>query len=296
MIRLFTLFFSTFLLMMAMPSFSHAKGDVKVGDTIPHTLSLQDSSGKTPAFSDLTGKKGIVLIFVRSVDWCSYCQKQLVEMDESTKKFSDWGYNVVSVSYDTPEAMKKFVTTQKPKLTMLSDPRSESIRAFGILNDDVAKGTRSYGVPYPGVYIVDKDKKVQAKFFKSGYKDRPSAREILTKIEQLNPPAVPEMTMESMGTDPIDPENAFVEIPQEELPPLIEQNTNPEEAVDVSPQEEAIQKIIDEAEANANANANAPDSVGMDVQILEPTINEAPVGAPEIQQVEPTRATGPDAL
>lgn len=294
MIRLFTLFLSAFLLMMAMPSFSHAKGDVKVGGTIPHTLNLQDSTGKTRNFSDLTGKKGMVLVFVRSVDWCPYCQKQLIEMDENTKKFSDWGYNVVSVSYDTPEVMKKFVTTQKPKMTMLSDPRSDSIRAFGILNDDVAKGTRSYGVPYPGVYIVDNNKKVQATFFKSGYKDRPSAREILTKIEQLNPLAVPAMTIESMGTDPIDPENAFVEIPQEELPPLIESNATPEEVTNVSPQEEAIQKIIDEAEANANANA--PDTVGMDVQILEPTINEAPVGAPEIQQVEPTRATGPDAL
>jgi hypothetical protein len=35
----------------------------------------------------------------------------------------------------------------------------------------------------------------------------------------------------------------------------------------------------------------------MDVEILEPTIQEEmPEGAPEIEQVEPTRATGPDAL
>jgi peroxiredoxin len=289
MIRILPLILTVFVL--TIPSLSHAKGSVNVGDTIPHDLSLQDYDEKMRSFSDLTGSKGLVLVFVRSANWCPYCQKQLIELDESTERFKEWGYNVVSVSYDTPGDMQRFVTTQKPKLTLLSDPRSKSIRAFGILNEEVAKGTRSYGVPYPGVYIVDKNKKVQATFFKEGYKDRPATRDILAKIEQLNPPEVPEMTMEEMGTDPIDPENAYVEIPQEELPPLIESNVGDEVPTETAPQEEVIENVVDDVEAQAS------DATGMDVEILEPTIQEEmPEGAPEIEQVEPTRATGPDAL
>lgn len=219
-----SLFISAFLFVTLFPSFAYAKGSVKVGDTIPHSLQLKDQNGKQRSFSDLSGKNGLVLAFLRSVEWCPYCQEQVIELNKNKQKFQDLGYNVATVSYDKVEHMTKFVTKNKPSITLLSDPASDSIRAFGILNENSAKGTMSYGIPYPGVYVIDDNKIVQAKFFEEGYKNRSSSRSLLVKIEELNAPAVEPMTMESMGTDPIDPSEAFVEIPQEELPPLIEGN------------------------------------------------------------------------
>ncbi len=285
MIRFFLLFIT---IICFSPTTSHAYGDIKVGDTIPHDLTLTDQNGKEQSFKNLTGDKGIVLMFVRSVDWCPYCQKQLLEMNKNAKKFSDWGYTLVSVSYDRVQDFEKFVTNNKPDITLLSDPSSESIRAFGILNDRIAKGTRSYGVPFPGVYVVDKDKKVQAKFFNDGFQDRASARQILVKIEQLNPPEIPPMTMETMGTDPIPLDDAFVEIPQGELPPLIGED------IDV------VEQTIQDVETEAEQLEKQPE-----FEIVPPTIPEIPAPIMDdpnliIDELNiappPSTPTKPDAL
>lgn len=263
--RFLTLFL---IITFLMPQMALAKGSVNVGDIIPHSLTLKDQKGKTQSFSNLSGEKGLVLAFVRSVEWCPYCQKQVIELDKNKQKFNDLGYNVATVSYDPIEQMSKFVTTNKPSITLLSDPSSESIRAFGILNENSAKGTMSYGIPYPGVYIIDNNKKVQAKFFEEGYQNRPSARKLLVKIESLNAPVVEPMTMESMGTDPIDPNQAFVEIPQEALLPIIEGNV------------ETAPALMEETEATGVPESIVPPTT----PAIEAPVNVEPI---EIQPIIP---------
>ena len=231
MIRTFFLTLFAFLLVTAMPSVLQAKGSVKVGDAIPHDLALKDSAGKMRSFGDLKGSKGLTLVFIRSAEWCPFCQKQLIELNKNAKKFFDAGYPVVSVSYDGLDQLKKFTTKHKPDITMLSDPASSSIRAFGILNEANVKGTMSYGIPYPGVYIVSKDKKVQAKFFKKGYKDRPSVKELLAEIKKLNPPPQPNyISLDNMGTDPILPGEEIIVTPEKITEPVVlpEEVTAPE--------------------------------------------------------------------
>ncbi len=41
----------------------------KVGKKIPHPLKTTDQHGKTVDFSSLTGRKGLILLFTRSLDW-----------------------------------------------------------------------------------------------------------------------------------------------------------------------------------------------------------------------------------
>ncbi len=218
---------ATIMLITAPLSASFAKGDVNVGDKIPHDLTLQDHTGKTRSFSDLSGKKGLILVFIRSANWCPFCQKQLIELDKKNTEFNKQGYKIVSVSYDGLDDFKKFVTKNKPNITLLSDPKSESIQAFGILNESKAKGTRSYGIPHPGVYIISKDKKVQAKFFEKGFRKRPSAADILAKVKQLNPPppkpkpSVQYKSLDQMGQDPIDPVLDIIDTPTEDLSPVL---------------------------------------------------------------------------
>lgn len=230
-------------LLLIIPSFAQAKGSVNVGDTIPHNLDLKDHSGKDRNFSNLTGEKGMVLVFVRSAEWCPFCQKQLIELSKNAGKFSDKGYNVVSISYDSIGKLGEFATKNKPKITMLSDPASSSIRAFGILNEASAKGTFSYGIPHPGTYIVSKDKKVQAKFFQDGYKDRVTPDQLLAEIKKLNPPPEPApMTIENMGQDPIDPDNNVIGVPEKITEPIVLPEETVEEKV-----EEAVEEAIDSA-------------------------------------------------
>ena len=41
----------------------------KVGEKIPHPLKTTDQHGKTVDFSSVTGGKGLILLFTRSLDW-----------------------------------------------------------------------------------------------------------------------------------------------------------------------------------------------------------------------------------
>ncbi|HEY1336635.1 MAG TPA: redoxin domain-containing protein, partial [Bryobacteraceae bacterium] len=62
---------------------------------------------------------------------------------------------------------------------MLSDPESKVIRAFGILNPTVPPGPY-FGVPYPGLFLIDERGVVKSKYFEDDYKERYTAGDILT--------------------------------------------------------------------------------------------------------------------
>ncbi len=42
---------------------------VRVGETIPHQLNVADQTGKERSFRSLSGKRGLILLFNRSLDW-----------------------------------------------------------------------------------------------------------------------------------------------------------------------------------------------------------------------------------
>lgn len=289
MIRLILTVFSAFLLVTAFSDVSLAKGNVKVGDTIPHDLALKDQNGKIRSFADLTGEKGLVLVFTRSAEWCPYCQKQLIDLDKNRKDFNDAGYKIASVSYDPVEQLQKFKTKHNPQITLLSDPASESIRAFGILNIANAKGTFSYGIPYPGVYIVSKDKKVQAKFFEEDYKDRPSTKQLLDEIKKINAPAEPVYeSLDKMGTDPIVPGEDVIDIPEKITDPV----DLPEGEYFEAPETDAMDAPVSDAEMTTETDASVEDTsvdgvISTEIE-FDDTMPESSAD-PDMPDVTPTR-------
>jgi peroxiredoxin len=175
---------------LAFSPMAMAKG-LDVGAKIP-AIATVDQNGKQQGFDSLKGSKGITIAFIRSVEWCPFCQRQVMDLSANAKKFKDAGYPVITISYDTPEKLKLFATREKIDLPMLSDARSDIIKAFGIFNENYAKGTMAYGTPYPGVYVVGADKTIKAKFFKDGVQDRPTVDELLASMKEPAPidPAV----------------------------------------------------------------------------------------------------------
>lgn len=78
-------------------------------------------------------------------------------------------------------ALKNFADRQHITYPLLSDTDSKIIRTFGILNETVKPGTAAFGIPYPGVYVVDVQGKVVAKYFEDDYADRISTADILAR-------------------------------------------------------------------------------------------------------------------
>ncbi len=67
---------------------------------------------------------------------------------------------------------------------MLADPGSQTIRAYGIYNDE-ATHPKVRGVPHPGTFLVGEDGEVKAKLFFDGYKKRHGGDEILAAFLRL---------------------------------------------------------------------------------------------------------------
>jgi peroxiredoxin len=155
----------------------------KIGEGIPHDLSLKDQTGLDASFDALKGEAGLVVFFVRSADWCPFCQLQLKDFITRYQGFKDRGYEVVSVSYDSVEKLNRFSTQYAVPYKMLSDPASESIKAFDILNTKYTQGSRFYGIPHPTIYVINAQGVITHMFSESGYQTRPPVDGILRTLD-----------------------------------------------------------------------------------------------------------------
>jgi hypothetical protein len=75
--------------------------------------------------------------------------------------------------------LKSFSEKYDITYPLLSDINSEVIRKFGILNTGIDSSSGSFGVPNPGIFIVNKNLIVEKKQFEKSYAARPSAENIL---------------------------------------------------------------------------------------------------------------------
>jgi len=161
-----------------------------VGAVIPHDLATMDADGAARDFDGLTGEKGMVLVFIRSLDWCPYCQLQTLDIANRSEEFEAKGLNVVFLSYDTQEIQTRFKKKWRIDPTILSDTDSEVINAFGLLNESYDPKGRYYGVPHPVMFIVDNDKTIAAKLYEKdylsnekSYRNRPAVGVILDAVD-----------------------------------------------------------------------------------------------------------------
>lgn len=104
-----------------------------------------------------------------------------MQLDRKRQEFEKRGINVAALSFDPAAVLENFAQRTGVKITLLSDPRSEVIRAFGILNESVPKDHQFYGIPNPGDYLIDENGVVKAKFFEEKYADRYTAGQILIR-------------------------------------------------------------------------------------------------------------------
>lgn len=157
-----------------------------LGSVIPDQLETTDQDGNKQSFNSLAGEKGLVVVFLRSLDWCRFCKGQAKELNNRVADFNQRGLQLVVLSYDSVETLKSFQLKHAPGLTFLSDPESRVIKAFGILNEREKPNSRGYGIPNPGIIIIDAGAVMRAKFAEKSYRHRPQIDAVLAAIDKLN--------------------------------------------------------------------------------------------------------------
>lgn len=153
----------------------------QVGDRIPE-FTLRDQNGRARSLTSLMGAKGLILLFYRSADWCPYCKAQLVEQQTTYAAVRKSGYELAAISYDSVRTLAEFSARRAIAYSLLSDPGSKTIRTYGILNTTVDETASSFGIPFPGTFVVNPQGIVTARYFEDAYQERNSLASIMVEL------------------------------------------------------------------------------------------------------------------
>lgn len=104
-----------------------------------------------------------------------------MQLERKRKEFEARGIKVAAISYDTPDALGHFAGRMNIGFALLSDPESEIIRAFDVLNEDVPEDHQFYGIPHPVEFLIDRNGTVKEKFHEESYRDRFTAGRVLVR-------------------------------------------------------------------------------------------------------------------
>ena len=143
-------------------------------------FSARDQFGKTQTLDTLRGPKGTVLLFYRSADWCPYCKGQLIQLQAAKERFQKQGIGLAGISYDSVEILKYFADRRKIDFPLLSDPDSQIIRKYQVLNAE-AVGPNA-GMARPGYFFIDPEGMIREKFFEAKYRERLTGNTVLSKL------------------------------------------------------------------------------------------------------------------
>lgn len=149
-----------------------------VGQPLPE-LQIISAGQKFTDLRSFQRESGLVLVAVRSVDWCPYCMRQVIDLQQHQQAFADAGVGLVVMSYDSPDLQQAFIQQQGITIPLVADIDAYSIKALGILNPEPEPDDPAYGIPYPGVFILNPQQQIVGKLFLEPYRLRISADAIL---------------------------------------------------------------------------------------------------------------------
>lgn len=189
---------SYWLLFSTLLSFttSNSPEGLNVNENAPN-FRATDQNGKTVILNDLLKKGSVVIVFYRG-EWCPYCNKQLMELEDSMSLISNKGASIIAVSPEKQENIAKTIQKTKASYSVLSDDSLKIMSAYKVAFELDAKTTEKYKnwginlqemngsngnhLPVPAVYIINKEGKITYRYFDINYKKRVSVSEILAHL------------------------------------------------------------------------------------------------------------------
>ena len=121
---------------------------------------------------EFAGVNGTVFVASRSLDWCPYCMRQMIQLQANSAGFAAAGIGLVAITYHSPQLQQAFIDKFGITIPVLSDNNGLSFRTLGILNDQYQPGDRQFGIPHPGMIVIDPAGVVVGKLFLEAYSSR----------------------------------------------------------------------------------------------------------------------------
>lgn len=92
---------------------------------------------------------------------------------------------MVAITYDAPELQQAFIDAASITYPVISDIDAATMQALGILNEEYGPDDDNYGLPYPGIYVVNPAKEIVGKIFVERYQIRVDGPTTLSYAKEL---------------------------------------------------------------------------------------------------------------
>ncbi len=104
-----------------------------------------------------------------------------MELQSRVDELKRQGLGIVAISYDSTEILKAFSQSRGITFPLVSDRGSAIIKRYGLFNTTVEPDSRTYGIPFPGTFIVDRKGAVRSRHFEDAYQERNTVASILAR-------------------------------------------------------------------------------------------------------------------
>ncbi len=173
---------------------------VLVGQPLPE-LTLRDPDNTLFDLKAASLEKATILIFFRG-GWCPYCNTHLAELQSIEPDLVRLGFQIIAVSPDRPELLKRNGKSKGLKYLLLSDSEMKAAVSLGIAFKvdaaTVSKYKTSYGIdieadsgqkhhllPVPSVFVIGKDGTIKFSYTNPNYKVRLDSGVLLKAAESV---------------------------------------------------------------------------------------------------------------
>lgn len=159
---------------------------ILIGQALPKIV-LKSIDNKSFDLNTSIAEKPTILIFYRG-GWCPYCNKQLAKLQEIESQIIELGFQIIAVSPDRPEVLKKHADDKGIKYLLLSDSDMAVSQTLGIaykvdekiitkykkhdMDLEADSGHSHHLLPVPAVFMIDKKGIIQFSFVNPNYKVR----------------------------------------------------------------------------------------------------------------------------
>ena len=117
------------------------------------------------------------------------------------------GLGVAAITYDPVAVLADFSKRRGITFPLLSDPGSATIKRYGILNTTVPEtNQQTYGIPFPGTFMLNAQGVVTSRFFEQAYQERSTVGSIMARLgnnvdAQATTVSSPQLEITSFATD-----------------------------------------------------------------------------------------------
>lgn len=191
-LSLLILFVTAFRLGDSLPDKPEDISPLLVGEKIPE-VKLSNLKGEAVELQKMVKQKPTVLIFYRG-GWCPFCNRQLAGVQKIEKDILALGYQIVAVSPDSPQNLKKTLDKNALSYTLVSDANGDAAKAFGIafrapkryskfLSKYSGEKNTENILPVPSVFVLSKKGKIKFEYINPNYKERLSPELLMAAVK-----------------------------------------------------------------------------------------------------------------